>query len=231
MNGLRETASVLIEKLNAIASTATVAIFPPYTYLGYAKTNLRHIAIGGQDCSTEKSGAYTGDVSADMLKDAGCDYVLAGHSERRMYHHETNATVKQKAERAIAAGLVPVICIGEDQKQREAGIYLDVITEQLERSIPENKTAHYMIAYEPVWAIGSGKIPSIEAIEEVHKTIASVINPATSIASQKRPILYGGSVKADNAGEILASPHIDGVLVGGASLDAEAFESIIKAVK
>ena len=168
-----------------------------------------------------------------MLKDCGCKYVLAGHSERRSLHQETDEAVRNKAISAIKAGLIPVICVGEGLAERESGKYLQVITRQVEQSVPSlTCSGSYLIAYEPVWAIGSGKIPTLPEISEVHKTIASLLYHDTSVAGKVAglpPILYGGSVKAANARAIMATEGVDGVLVGGASLKTEEFGLIIEA--
>jgi triosephosphate isomerase len=167
------------------------------------------------------SGAHTGDVSAAMLKDAGASHVILGHSERRADHGETDQTVRAKAAAAQAAGLLPIICVGETLEQRDAGQTLDVIARQLEGSVPDT-AAPLVIAYEPVWAIGTGRIPTSAQVAEVHGFIAQRLPPAT-------PILYGGSVKPDNAAMLLALPHVGGALVGGASLDPADFLAIARA--
>lgn len=205
-----------------------VAIFPPFTLLAEAgKAKGSRLAIGGQDCSERRAeGAYTGEISAAMLKEAGCAYVLVGHSERRQIHQESNALVKRKAEAAIEAGLVPVICVGESAEQRQSGKHLEIVANQVQQSLPS--LAHsdkFLIAYEPVWAIGTGAVATLADIEEMHKTIASLLTYGTSGA--RTAILYGGSVKAANAREILSAAGVDGVLVGGASLKADEFSAII----
>jgi triosephosphate isomerase len=162
-----------------------------------------------------------------MLRDTGCSYVILGHSERRTGHGESDALVKRKATAAQNAGLIPVICVGENLEQRESGHYLNVVQSQVENSLPEAVEKGFLIAYEPVWAIGSGKTPTTAQISEVHKTIASVLSYAKSGA--RLGIVYGGSVKAANAREILLTEGVDGVLVGGASLKADEFCAIIAA--
>ena len=187
------------------------------------------IAIGGQDCHAEAQGAFTGNISASMLSDAGCTYVIVGHSERRTLHGETDTTVCAKAKAAQGAGLVPVICIGETLEEREAGKAVAVVSEQLMASVPEGSTAATaVIAYEPVWAIGTGRTPTLEDIAEVHGAIRSVIADRVQNSAMVR-ILYGGSVKPENAKDILAVANVDGALVGGASLKAADFWAIAEA--
>lgn len=208
-----------------------VAVFPPYiTIPAVAEVvgNSR-VGLGAQDCSANATdGAFTGEVSATMLKDAGCDYVIIGHSERRQYHTETNALIRRKAEVALAAGLTAVICVGESQAERAAGKHLSVVSQQVKECLPS--LAHnnsVIIAYEPVWAIGSGATPTLAEITQVHKTIASLLTYDTPAA--RTAIVYGGSVKAANAKDILSADAVDGALVGGASLKPEEFSAIISA--
>ncbi|HEU5046385.1 MAG TPA: triose-phosphate isomerase [Rickettsiales bacterium] len=235
MNATHAEAAVLARTLAALPVPGNVktALFPPFTSLHIVAeaASGSALGLGAQDCSIEEKGAFTGEISASMLKDSGCNYVIVGHSERRTLHGETSATVKRKAEAAIRAGLVPVICVGEHSAERESGNYLQVISRQVEESLPALACDMLVIAYEPVWAIGTGKIPSVSDITEVHKTIASLLYRATSVAVNapaKTAIVYGGSVKAANAREILAAEAVDGVLVGGASLNADEFGKIIE---
>lgn len=201
-----------------------VVVCPPFTRLSAGQMVLANtpIALGGQDCHEKEEGAFTGDVSAKMLRQCGCSYVLVGHSERREHHGETNEQVKAKAEVAVEHGLVPIICIGESQEEREGGNALPVIERQIAESVPP-LDALMIIAYEPVWAIGSGKTPTCEEVAEAHDVIKKQLH-------KPLPVVYGGSVKPANASEILTIDHVDGVLVGGASLDGESFARIIKAV-
>ena len=234
MNGSRLWAATLCERIaaHAVPQTAEVAVFPPFTAIATAALALSAnplIRLGAQDCSAETDGAFTGDISASMLKDAGCSYVLVGHSERRLGHGETDMRVKHKAQAAVKAGLVPVICVGETLEQRASGHYLAAVRSQVENSLPDSRDATFLIAYEPLWAIGSGKTPTLPEIAQAHKTIASALSYATSGA--RTPIVYGGSVKAANAGEILSGSDVDGVLVGGASLKADEFCAIITAAR
>lgn len=207
-----------------------VGICPPAPYLlpvGEAIQNT-NVLLGAQDCHYKAEGAYTGDVSAPMLRDAGCHFTLTGHSERRKFHHETDAEIFEKTAAAIAGGLHAVICVGETDAEREAGDYLQLIETQIRKALPESgNRGNVTIAYEPVWAIGTGKTASTDDIEEVHSHIQSVLR---RLCGDEMPrVLYGGSVKANNALEILSLPMVDGVLVGGASLDAAAFAEIINA--
>lgn len=228
MNGTCAQARALAQSIAAHTSGAQVVLFPPPPLLFVVQEALAgsQVALGAQDVSAEKDGAFTGDISATMLKDAGCTYVIVGHSERRAGHGETDAQVAAKAKTAMQAGLIPVICIGESERQRTSGEYLDILRSQLAHSLPEAKEP-FLIAYEPVWAIGSGKTPTGAQIAEVHKTIACV--PAYARSGAALGIVYGGSVKAANAREILQAPGVDGMLVGGASLKAEEFNAIIAA--
>ncbi|MFD1880397.1 triose-phosphate isomerase [Paracoccus pacificus] len=188
------------------------------------------IAVGGQDCHDKTSGAHTGDISADELRDAGAEYVILGHSERRTDHGETDALVRAKAEAALAAGLSAIICVGETEAQRDAGQTLDVIAGQLAGSVPDGATAlNTVIAYEPVWAIGTGRTPTNDQIAEVHARIRTELAGRFADADGFR-LLYGGSVKPGNAAEIFAIPDVDGALVGGASLKAGDFGPIIAAL-
>jgi triosephosphate isomerase (TIM) len=175
------------------------------------------VAIGGQDCASKPSGAYTGEVSAPMLKDAGATYVILGHSERRSHHHETSAQVRVKAEMALEAGLTPIICVGESENERASGSAEAVVVAQLKASLP-NKAV--LIAYEPIWAIGSGRTPTSAEISAMHQAIKASVSGAK--------VLYGGSVNAANAEEILGLDGVDGALIGGASLKCEEFCAIVR---
>ena len=184
------------------------------------------IAIGGQDCHPAPSGAHTGDISAAMLADAGCAYVIVGHSERRADHGEEDALVRAKAGAAQAAGLIAIICIGETLEQRDGGRTLEVVGGQLRGSLPEGAdAANTVIAYEPVWAIGTGRTPTTDQVAEIHARIRDDLGAAMDAAGAVR-ILYGGSVNPKNAAELLAVDNVNGALVGGASLDAESFWKI-----
>ena len=190
------------------------------------------IAVGGQDCHAKSNGAHTGDTSAEMLIDAGASHVILGHSERRTDHGETDANVLAKSEAAIAAGLIAVICIGETLDEREGGKTLDVVGTQLNGSTPDAATgANTIIAYEPVWAIGTGKVPTLDQIAEVHGFIRAELVKRFGDAGNAFRVLYGGSVKPSNAAEIFAVQDVDGALVGGASLKAADFGGIIDALE
>ena len=232
MNGLKAQAAV-VEALSAEHKGADcdVVICPPAPLIPLLAGMDAGFAIGGQDCHPAEKGAHTGDLSAEMLADAGASHVIVGHSERRTDHGEDDALVRAKAEAAWRAGLVAIICIGETEAERDAGRTLGVIGAQLAGSIPDGATgANTVIAYEPVWAIGTGRTPSNEDIADVHKAIRAALagrfGPDTAEAIR---VLYGGSVKPGNAAEIFAIADVDGGLVGGASLKAEDFGPIIAA--
>jgi triosephosphate isomerase (TIM) len=189
------------------------------------------LRVGGQDCHAAASGAHTGDTSALALKDAGAAYVIVGHSERRTDHGETDAQVRAKAEAAVAVGLIPIVCVGETEGQRDAGDTLDVIGRQLAGSVPETATgATLVVAYEPVWAIGTGRTPTLAEIAEVHAFLRARLTARLGTAAAEVRLLYGGSVKPSNAAEIFAVPDVDGALVGGASLKAADFGAIVAAL-
>jgi len=188
------------------------------------------LLVGGEDCHAKASGAHTGDISAEMLKDAGASHVIVGHSERRADHGETDAVVRAKAEAAWRAGLLPVVCIGETLAEREAGKAFSVLETQLKGSIPAGATAaKLVVAYEPVWAIGTGKTPTTPEVAAAHAHIRKILGALVPDAAGVR-LLYGGSVKGSNAGELLAAGDVDGALIGGASLKADEFLAIAKAV-
>jgi triosephosphate isomerase (TIM) len=184
------------------------------------------VALGAQDCHPKPSGAFTGDIAAPMLADAGCSYVIVGHSERRAGHREDDALVRAKAEAAVAAGLVPIVCLGETEAERDAGQALAVVERQLAGSLPAGaEAARLVVAYEPVWAIGTGRTPTASDIEAVHRHLRRQL--AGRVAEPERVrLLYGGSVKKDNCPEILQIAEVNGALVGGASLKAEEFWAI-----
>lgn len=230
MNGLRGDLATLKTLANAHGDAGVdILICPPATLIS-ACADLP-FQIGGQDCHAEASGAHTGDISAQMLADAGATAVITGHSERRADHGETDAIVAAKSMAAYAAGLVAVICIGETLTEREAGTTLDVIDGQLAGSVPDRATAsNTVIAYEPVWAIGTGKVPTLDQIAEVHAHIRARL-AARFADGAEFSLLYGGSVKGSNAADIFGVPHVDGALVGGASLKADDFSPIITALQ
>lgn len=227
MNGIiASTGEVqaLINKFSgSMPDDRDILICPPATLVaGFAASySDEGIMIGGQDCHTSGEGAHTGDISAGMLSDAGAAYCIVGHSERRADHGESDATVKAKAEAALSAGLTPIICVGETREEREAGKAEEVVRAQLDGSIPQT-TDELVVAYEPVWAIGTGLTPTSEDILKMHAFIRRKVGDDVRI-------LYGGSVKPGNAAEILAIENVNGALVGGASLKAEDFYGIIAA--
>lgn len=229
MNGLAAESRERAEKLAALVKEANSTKFemvlcPPATLIQQtAWVTKGAVGIGGQDCHAEGSGAFTGDVSAPMLKDLGCAYVIVGHSERRQHHRETSAQVAAKAAAAHKAGLKAIICVGETDAEREAGRANAVVEQQIRESLPPGATPeNTVVAYEPVWAIGTGKVASGDDIRNMHAHIRGLVGAGMRI-------LYGGSVKASNAGEILRTPDVDGVLVGGASLKVEEFWGIATA--
>lgn len=239
MNGLiadgQALAKEIATKVKALRPNAEVLVCPPFTLLTTIKKALRgsKVMLGAQDCTTFEKGAHTGDISPYMLKDAGCDYVILGHSERRTDHKESSALVKAKAEAALNAGLKVIICIGETLDERKAGKALEVTSKQIKASVPSISTAsNTVIAYEPVWAIGTGQTATPDDAEEVHAHVRKVLAEklGKGIATRMR-ILYGGSMKPANAAELLAKEDIDGGLIGGASLKAADFMEIISKVK
>jgi triosephosphate isomerase len=232
MNGLRASAAELrkiIAGASGLAAKADLMVCPPATLLGAFAEQARGsgVAIGGQDCHAEPAGAFTGDVSAEMLKDAGAEAVIVGHSERRTLHQETDAAVRAKAQAAWRAGLTAIVCIGETRAEREAGKTLDVLGRQLDGSLLEGVTAaNLVVAYEPVWAIGTGLTPTAADVAQAHDFIRRRLAERHGTAGEAVRILYGGSVKPSNARELMAIPNVDGSLVGGASLKAEDFLGI-----
>ncbi len=212
-----------------------VLICPPATLVAAMAASIGDGAIktGGQDCHANTSGAHTGDISAEMLADAGAGYVLVGHSERRQDHGESDQDVRDKAKAGMNAGLVVVVCCGETDDQRVAGDTLEVIANQLAGSIPDTVTGDSLVvAYEPIWAIGTGKVPTLEQIGEVHDAIRNLlVERFGDETGQAVRLLYGGSVKPSNADEIFAVSNVDGALVGGASLKADDFSGIITALE
>ena len=233
MNGLGASLAEVEALRAALAEAAPacrVALCPPATLVErMARVAGQGIEVGGQDCRAETHGAFTGDVSAGMLKDAGATLVILGHSERRQGYGETDALVASKAEAAMASGLSPIICVGETLEQREAGRAVEIVRSQIMGSLPQSLAGRdFAVAYEPVWAIGTGLTPTLEQIEEVHRAVRAAMIERLGLADAATPILYGGSVKPDNAREILAVPEVGGALVGGASLKAADFLGIIR---
>lgn len=237
MNGLKAAQAeliALIEMLAAAPAGCEVLICPPFTLIPrFAEVAAGSaVAIGGQDCHAAPNGAHTGDIAAEMLADAGASHVIIGHSERRADHGEDDAIVEAKARAAIRAGLAAIICIGETQGQRDAGHALAVIEAQLAGSVPAAATPeNTVIAYEPVWAIGSGRTPSPGDIAQVHGAIRRLLSARFGAAGDAFRLLYGGSVKPANAAALLSAGDVDGALVGGASLKARELDGIIDAYR
>jgi len=210
-----------------------VLICLPATLISRAvQTAAGRLAIGGEDCHAEASGPFTGDISAGMLKDAGASSVIVGHSERRQHHGETDAMVAAKAAEAWRCGLSTIICVGESQVQRRDGAALSVVGDQVAGSLPGNlaRSGSAAIAYEPLWAIGSGQVPTSDQITEVHRHLRACLLTLAGAAGAGVRILYGGSVTADNASEVLGLPEVGGVLIGGASLLAADFDAVLRCV-
>ena len=233
MNGLIASLGEIAAIREAVekggAGAAELAVCPPATLIAPAAGVLKGgpVALGGQDCHTAVSGAYTGDISATALADLGASYVIVGHSERRQYHAETDALVKAKAEAANKVGLTAIVCVGETRAEREAGKALDVVGAQIKGSLPAAASfSTLVVAYEPVWAIGTGLVPSAADVAEVHAAIRGWLKGLYGEAGAAVRILYGGSVKPSNAKELLGLPNVDGALVGGASLKAADFLAI-----
>lgn len=224
MNGSRDALKNMINALQDINSENTIILCVPYTMLGL---DGGRVYMGAQDVSQHEKGAYTGEVSAQMIADTGAKYVIVGHSERRQYHNETNDIVRQKAAAAIALGLTPIICVGETMDEKQAGKTMAIIESGVRESIPTD-ARNVIVAYEPRWAIGAGLTPTDTEIADAHKLIADTLE---SMGMGGTPILYGASVKGANAAQIMSIPNVDGVLVGGASLKPDDFIPIITSVK
>jgi triosephosphate isomerase len=234
MNGLKAQAAEFDAMLNGAADVtarADLLVCPPATLIAaFAdKARGKKVAVGAQDCHPNASGAHTGDVAAEMLADAGATAIIVGHSERRADHGEGDALVRQKAEAAWRAGVTAIVCIGETQTQRDAGQTLDILRGQLQGSLPDASTAaNLVVAYEPVWAIGTGLTPTAKDVEQIHGFIREFLTSRFKADGAKMRILYGGSVKPSNAAELMAVKNVNGALVGGASLKAADFLAIAK---
>jgi triosephosphate isomerase len=233
MNGLKAAFSefeAMLAGSSAVSAKADLLVCPPATLISsFAERarGVRALSLGAQDCHPKPSGAHTGDISAEMLKDAGASAIIVGHSERRTDHGENDILVRQKAEAVWRAGLLAIVCIGETQHQRDAGQTLDICRGQLNLSLPEGSTAaNLVVAYEPVWAIGTGRTPTTNDVAEVHAAIREVLLARFGDEGRKMRILYGGSVKPSNAAELMAVANVNGALVGGASLKATDFLAI-----
>ena len=240
MNGSLGQAEELVSSIAAkiqgqsdITDSYEFLVCPPFLYMSAVKNICaKHgISFGAQDCSVHDSGAYTGEISAQMIADCGGTYVILGHSERRQYHGETSALVAQKAKAAHDAGLIAVICVGETESDRDAGRENEIVGAQLKASLPEGANAeNTVIAYEPVWAIGTGKTASSDDVANMHSFICAQLKEQLADSGNMR-ILYGGSMKPENAHALLSTPHVDGGLIGGASLKAEQFVGIAVAAE
>ena len=234
MNGTRASLAEVAALLAAHPAPACeMLLCPPATLIaqmtGTAKGSA--LRVGAQDCHAKPQGAHTGDISVAMLKDAGATHVILGHSERRTDHGETDAQVRAKAEAVVEAGLIAIVCIGETESDRDSGKTLAVIGSQIDGSIPMGATAaNLVVAYEPVWAIGTGRTPTLAEIAEVHSFLRGRLRGLIGQEAEGVRILYGGSVKPSNATDIFAVPHVDGALVGGASLKAADFGAIVTAL-
>ena len=243
MNKTFEEGMALVTEITGMlkdeySGSAEVVIIPPFTHVNAISrmmADAKNTTVGAQNCSNHASGAYTGEVSAAMLKSVGATYVIIGHSERRQYFFEHNAWLAQKVDAVLANNLMPIYCCGETLEERESNKHFDVLKTQIREGLFHLSAEHFakvVIAYEPVWAIGTGKTASTVQAQEVHAFIRSLISEiyGESIA-QQTTIQYGGSVKPDNAAELFAAPDIDGALVGGAALQSRSFVDIVKAMR
>ena len=233
MNGTRAMLAEAraIDRAAARFPQVQVALAPPATLIHAMREAVQDIGVGGQDCHAEPSGAFTGDVSAAMLADAGASFTIVGHSERRAMHRETDTKVRAKADAALAAGLTVILCVGETDKERDSGEAEAVVAHQLAGSLPRGDGAaeRLCVAYEPVWAIGTGRVASVSDVKAMHRAIRAQLLAIYGEDGAGVRILYGGSVNAANATELLGVPEVGGALVGGASLTAESFTAIIGA--
>lgn len=236
LDGARALIAGIVNRISAqeeLLERCEFLVCPPFLHIGavrHALAGYPKLTYGGQDCAAENNGAHTGDISASMLRDSGCRYVILGHSERRNFHGETDALIQAKAKKALAHDLVPIICVGETEGQREAGQAEEIVGAQLAASIPPlTPFDSLVVAYEPVWAIGTGKTPTTSDIKTMHGFIAAALEEKLSGRKDIR-ILYGGSLKPKNAREILTLENVGGGLIGGASLQADSFIAIAEAV-
>ena len=226
-----ELAEAVAAKSSEVPSSVQFIIAPPFTHLVPVSQAIKGTAIGlsAQNCADKEKGAYTGEVSADMLVSAGCTYTILGHSERRQYYGETDATLVDKVKLAISKGLSPIFCVGENLEEREAGRHFDVVSSQIRNvlyTLSGEEMSKVIIAYEPVWAIGTGKTASAAQAQEIHACIRKVVAEKFGTLAEDITILYGGSCKPSNAKELFACPDIDGGLIGGAALKADDFIAI-----
>ena len=237
MNGLKARGIALFEdlvvKTKAASPSCDVVVCPPATLISVLAERAEgtEILLGGQDCHVQQSGAFTGDIAAAMLADLGCSHVIVGHSERRRYHGEDDQTVAAKVAAAHDAGLTAIVCVGESKEERDAGRAGDVVTDQIRGSLPDGANAkNTVIAYEPVWAIGTGDTATSADVAEIHRLIRDLLAEVMRGQAGAARIVYGGSVNAGNAAELLALDDVDGALVGGASLKPDDFWAIVQAV-
>jgi triosephosphate isomerase len=235
MNGLKASMpefEAMLKGAPEVSARADLLVCPPATLMAAFAEKARGVgafAVGAQDCHPRASGAHTGDISAEMLADAGASAIIVGHSERRADHAESDALVRQKAEAVWRAGLTAIVCIGETRQQRDAGQALDICGGQLNGSLPDGSRAERLVvAYEPVWAIGTGLTPTVQDVEQVHGFIRELLTKRFSGEGQRMRILYGGSVKPSNAAELLGVANVNGALIGGASLKAADFLAIAR---
>ncbi len=233
MNGALPQIEGFGERWNALVATppvnVTAVVCPPHPYLAHVIEALSGVELGGQDCSVHPGGAYTGEVAADMLAELGCEWVIVGHSERRRDHAETDALVAAKAAATVTAGLTAIVCVGESLTQREAGEAEAVVAAQLSGSLKGLSPDSFVVAYEPVWAIGTGVTATPEQADAMHGMIKRWLIEQFGSAGEQVAVLYGGSVTPDIAGDLFALETVDGALVGGASLDADSFWAIVSA--
>lgn len=227
----------LVAKVQTSHDGLEIVLCPPFTSLVVVSSLVKdtRMKLGAQNMYHEDEGAFTGEVSAKMLKSVGCQYVILGHSERRQYFHETNELINLKVKKALSVGLTPIVCVGEKLDERESGITERIVTAQVKGVLQDlrgSEVEKLVIAYEPVWAIGTGRNATPEQAEEVHQLIRKLVGQLhTWVIAEKLTIQYGGSVKSDNATDLLSQPNIDGALVGGASLKADSFVAIIQAAQ
>ena len=230
-----ELAKGVVAGRGEVCSCVNFIVCPPFTHLAMVAEALKgsDVALGAQDCATEAKGAYTGEIAASMIAALGCKYVILGHSERRQYYGETSATLNKKMAQAYANGLIPIYCVGENLDEREAGKHFDVVKAQIEEvvyNLTEEQYKNLVIAYEPVWAIGTGKTATPAQAQEIHAFIRSIVaNKYGKEIADNTSILYGGSCKPSNAKELFANPDVDGGLIGGAALKVSDFKGIIDA--
>ena len=234
MNGLKASGSefdAMLAGSGEMIAKADLLVCPPVTLVAAfaEKARGKRLAVGAQDCHPNVSGAHTGDISAEMLVDAGASAIIVGHSERRADHRENDLLVRRKAEAAWRAGVTAIVCVGETQAQRDAGQTLDILRGQLNLSVPDGSRAdNLIVAYEPVWAIGTGRTPTAKDVEQIHSFIRELLISRFGGEGARMRILYGGSVKPSNAAELMAVANVNGALVGGASLKATDFLAIAR---